>query len=31
MEFLVIDIGATIVALLGYVAIVVWHQFVRDW
>jgi hypothetical protein len=29
MEFLVIDIGATIVALLGYVAIVMWHDFAR--
>lgn len=30
MEFLVFDIGATLVALLGYVAIVVWHDFTRD-
>jgi hypothetical protein len=29
MEFLVINIGATIVALLGYFAIVVWHEFAR--
>jgi hypothetical protein len=29
MEFLVLDIGATIVALLGYFAIVVWHDFAR--
>jgi hypothetical protein len=29
MEFLVLDIGATIVALLGYFAIVVWHEFGR--
>ena len=31
MEFLVLDMGATIVALLGYFAIVVWHEFTRDW
>ena len=30
MEFLVLDMGATIVALLGYVAIVVWHDLTRD-
>jgi hypothetical protein len=29
MEFLILDIGATIVALLGYFAIVVWHEFAR--
>ena len=30
MEFLVMNIGATIVALLGYFAIVLWHDFTRD-
>jgi hypothetical protein len=29
MEFLVIDIGATLAALLGYLAIVVWHDVTR--
>jgi hypothetical protein len=29
MEFLVLNIDATIVALLGYFAIVVWHDFAR--
>ena len=31
MEFLIIDIGATLVALLGYVTIVVWHNVTKDW
>jgi hypothetical protein len=26
MEFLIIDIGATSAALLGYLAVVVWHD-----
>jgi hypothetical protein len=26
MEFLVLDIGATVATLLGYVAIVLWHD-----
>jgi hypothetical protein len=26
MEFLVVDIGATVATLLGYVAIVFWHD-----
>jgi hypothetical protein len=26
MEFLVVDIGATLAALLGYLAIVFWHD-----
>jgi hypothetical protein len=30
MEFLLIDIGATLVMLLGYVAIVVWHNVSGD-
>jgi hypothetical protein len=30
MEFLVLDIGATIAALLGYLAIVVWHDVTRE-
>jgi hypothetical protein len=30
MEFLVIDIGATLTALLGYVASVIWHDVSRD-
>jgi hypothetical protein len=30
MEFLVLDIGATIAALLGYLAIVFWHDVTRD-
>ena len=30
MEFLIIDIGATLVALLGYVGIVVWHNVSGD-
>jgi hypothetical protein len=29
MEFLIVEIGATLAALLGYVAIVVWHDFTR--
>lgn len=31
MEFLVVDIGATIIALLGYLAIVLWQDFTGDW
>jgi hypothetical protein len=30
MEFLVLDIGATLAALLGYLAIVFWHDVTRD-
>jgi len=30
MEFLVIDIGATLTALLGYIASEVWHDLSRD-
>ncbi len=26
MEFLVLDIGATVAALLGYLAVVFWHD-----
>jgi len=26
VEFLVVDIGATVAALLGYLAIVFWHD-----
>jgi hypothetical protein len=26
MEFLIVDIGATLAALLGYLAIVFWHD-----
>jgi hypothetical protein len=26
MEFLLIDIGATVATLIGYVGIVVWHD-----
>jgi hypothetical protein len=29
MEFLVIDISATLAALLGYLAIVFWHDVTR--
>jgi len=29
MEFLVVDIGATIAALVGYLGIVIWHDVVR--
>jgi hypothetical protein len=29
MEFLVLDIGATLAALLGYLAIVFWHDVTR--
>jgi hypothetical protein len=30
MEFLVLDIGATLAALLAYLAIVFWHDVTRD-
>jgi hypothetical protein len=30
MEFLIIDIGATSAALLGYLAIVYWHDVTRE-
>ena len=30
MEFLIINIGATLVALLGYLAIVIWHNVSGD-
>lgn len=26
MEFLMVDIGATVAALLGYLAVVFWHD-----
>jgi hypothetical protein len=29
MEFLVVDIGATAAALLGYLALVFWHDVTR--
>jgi len=29
MEFLVVDIGATLAALVGYLAIVIWHDIAR--
>jgi hypothetical protein len=29
MEFLVVDIGATLAALLGYLAVVFWHDVTR--
>ncbi len=29
MEFLMVDIGATLAALSGYLAIVVWHDIRR--
>ena len=29
MEFLIVDISATSAALLGYLAIVVWHDVTR--
>ena len=29
MEFLIIDIGATSAALLGYLAVVFWHDVTR--
>jgi hypothetical protein len=30
MEFLVIDIGATVATIVGYLAIVVWHDVTRE-
>jgi hypothetical protein len=30
MEFLIVDISATSAALLGYLAIVVWHDVTRS-
>ena len=30
MEFLVVDIGATVATLLGYVAVVFWHDFTGE-
>ena len=30
MEFLVVDIGATAAALVGYLAIVYWHDATRE-
>ena len=30
MEFLLLDIGATLAALVGYLAIVFWHDVSRD-
>jgi hypothetical protein len=29
MEFLIVDIGATLATLLGYLAIVFWHDVTR--
>jgi hypothetical protein len=29
VEFLLFDIGATVAALLGYVAVVFWHDVTR--
>jgi hypothetical protein len=29
MEFILLDIGATLVLLLGYFVIVVWHDLAR--
>jgi hypothetical protein len=30
MEFLVVDIGATLAALLSYLAVVFWHDIRRE-
>jgi hypothetical protein len=30
MEFILLDIGATLVLLLGYFVIVVWHDLARS-
>jgi hypothetical protein len=30
MEFLVLDIGATVATLVGYLAIVFWHDVRRE-
>jgi len=30
MEFLVVDIGATLAALVGYLAAVFWHDVTRE-
>jgi hypothetical protein len=30
MEFLVVDIGATLTALLSYLAVVFWHDVTRE-
>jgi hypothetical protein len=30
VEFLLLDIGATLAALVGYLAIVFWHDVSRD-
>jgi hypothetical protein len=30
MEFLVVDIGATVATLVGYVATVFWHDATRE-
>jgi hypothetical protein len=30
MEFILLDIGATLVLLLGYFGIVVWHDLARS-
>jgi len=30
MEFLIVDIGATLATLLGYLAIVFWHDVTRE-
>jgi hypothetical protein len=30
MEFLVVDIGATLAALLSYLAVVFWHDATRE-
>jgi hypothetical protein len=30
MEFLVVEMGATLAAVVSYLAIVVWHDITRD-
>jgi len=30
MEFLVVDIGATLAALVSYLAVVFWHDITRE-
>jgi hypothetical protein len=30
MEFLAVDIGATVIAALGYLAMVVWHDITGE-
>ena len=31
MEFLIVDIGATLAALLGYLGLVFWHDVTHRW